>query len=163
MKFATIFSRLLWLAFALALQQCTPPTPMDRITRNPSLYMAQPKEHQRLIERGELSRDMTRDAVSLAWGNPSQTFEGTENGVIMERWSYLGRRNVYQDNFAFGYGNTWGGTWGAGNPWCCYGPGQFQSFGYGQQISQVPYQKAYVIFKNNKVQSWERIKLRPQF
>ncbi len=158
MKWKSFTHLLFWLGFALALQQCAPPTPMERITRNSSLYMAQPKDHQRLIERGELARGMTREAVSLAWGNPSQTFEGTENGNLMERWSYLGRRNVYQDNFALGYGNAWGGPWGT--PWC-YGPGQFQNFGFGQQISQIPYQKAFVIFKNNKVDSWERLKLRP--
>ena len=133
---------------------------MDRIARNPTLFMAQPREHQRLIERGELARGMSRDAVTLAWGAPSETYEGTENGDLMERWSYLGRRNVYHDNLAFGYGIGWGvparGAW-------CYGPGPYHNVGFAQQVSQIPYQKAYVIFKNNKVDSWERMKLRTPY
>jgi hypothetical protein len=161
MKWNQSIKLLILLAFTLALQQCTPPTPADRIARKPALYTAQPKEHQRLIERGELIRGMSRDAVSLAWGYPSETFEGTENGNQMERWSYLGSRNVYPDNLCYGYGNIWGGAWG--NPWSCNGPGQFQNFGFGQQISHIPYQQAFVIFKNNKVDSWERMKRRSQY
>jgi hypothetical protein len=60
MKSKSFTHLLFWLGFALALQQCTPPTPMERITRNPSLYMAQPKDHQRLIERGELARGIIK-------------------------------------------------------------------------------------------------------
>lgn len=141
------------------LSQCTPPSAVDRIARNPSVYMAQPKAHQSLIQRGELARGMSRDAVMLAWGRPSESFEGTEKGVNMERWNYLGSRTTYQDNFGMGFGNAWGGPWVG--PWggpFCGGPGMFQSFYYGPQAIRTPYQKATVLFVRDKVESWERMK-----
>ncbi len=90
---------------------------------------------------------MPPDAVYLAWGSPSQTYQGSKKGQIAERWDYSGSRPVYTTGF---YGSY------AYGPYHPYGRYSGLGFGVGPEVTYIPYRAASVWFLNNRVDSWER-------
>ncbi len=135
------------LSTALFFTSCAPMTPQARIEKQPEKFAALPKKDQALVEQGQISRGMSRDAVLIAWGAPNQSYEGSKNGKAIERWDYVGSRPVYTSSFYGGYGAGY------------YGPyGRYPALGYGigPDIAYVPYHIASVWFANNGVESWER-------
>ena len=97
----------------LAFSSCVPSTPQARIAQNPQVFAALPKKDQSLVERGQVARGMSPDAVMLAWGYPSRRFEGSKDSKRTERWDYAGSRPVYTSTFYGGYGYGYG-RWGYG-------------------------------------------------
>jgi hypothetical protein len=90
---------------------------------------------------------MSPDAVVLAWGAPSRRYSGVSNGTASERWDYMGSQPVY--------GNTFGyGGWGGWNRWGGYGCGG--PFMYND-VTFIPYRRATVLFKNQRVEAWEKM------
>lgn len=86
-----------------------------------------------------------RDAVYLAWGPPSRTFQGSKNGRRTERWDYAGMRAVYTNNFYGSYG------------YWPYGPrSRYACYGIGPEVTYLPYRIASVWFLDNRVDAWER-------
>lgn len=128
---------------------CVPPTPLSRIDRDPRKFEALSPTHQALVKRGEISRGMPPAAVEIAWGNPSQRFEGVQNGKLIQRWDYTGSRPIYGNSFYGGFG--YGGFGRFGN---CHPMG----FGFGPDVTYVPYRIASVWFLNNRVDGWERLR-----
>ncbi len=133
------------LAAGLLLASCVPSTPQARIQQNPQKFSALGPKHQALVQQGRIERGMTPDAVYLAWGAPSGTFQGSRQGKFTERWDYAGSRPVYVTNFygAYGYGG--------------YGPyRRYGYYGFGPEIAYVPQHIASVWFVNQRVDAWER-------
>jgi hypothetical protein len=126
---------------------CAPSTPQARIQQNPQLFESLSAEHRSLVENGRISRGMSPDAVQLAWGAPSRTFQGSSAGKDFERWDYSGSRPVHVTSFHGGFGNDWR-----------YGRRGYSSLGWGigPDIAYVPYHIASVWFSNQRVDSWER-------
>jgi hypothetical protein len=124
---------------------CAPATPEARIANNPALFDSLPAKHQELVRQGEISRGMSSAAVTLAWGNPSRRYSGMQNGSSTERWDYTGSQPVYSSQFGYGYGGY------------SHGYGHYNSFGYSPEITYIPYRRATVLFKNQRVDSWEKM------
>ncbi|MEO8614118.1 MAG: hypothetical protein ABI600_03175 [Luteolibacter sp.] len=134
-------------AAALVLGACAPSTPQARIERNPQKFASLSRRDQSLIQQGQIAHGMSLDAVALAWGPPSQRFQGFKEQQSTERWDYAGSRPVYSTGFYGSYG--YGG----------YGPyGRYSPLGYagGPEIAYIPYRLASVWFVDNRVDSWER-------
>jgi hypothetical protein len=130
---------------------CAPSTPQTRIQRNPQKFETLGAKHQSLVQQGQITRGMTTDAVYLAWGAPSGTFQGSKDGKATERWDYTGTRPVTVTNFYGGYGYGYG-------PYGAYGRHGYGDYGFGlgPEIAYIPYRVASVWFVNNRVDSWER-------
>ncbi len=140
--------KLLWLlAIPMLAASCVPSTPEARIQRNPAAFAALSRPQQDLVRQGQISRGMPREAVQLAWGDPSRSFQGSRNGKNTERWDYAGSRPVYVNSFYGGYGYGFS----------TYGPYRSQAYyGFGPEVAYVPYRIASVWFIENRVDSWER-------
>ena len=132
----------------LAFSSCVPSTPQARIAQNPQVFAALPKKDQSLVEQGQIARGMSPDAVMLAWGYPARSFDGFKDSKRTERWDYAGSRPVYTSTFygGFGYGS--------------YGHHAYPGYGYGfgPEVTYIPYRVASVWFVNARVDSWERLR-----
>jgi hypothetical protein len=133
----------------LLLASCVPSTPQARIERNPGKFAALGAKHQSLVQQGQIARGMPPDAVYLAWGAPSRSFQGYKDGKNTERWDYAGSRPVYTTGF---YGSYGYGPYGYRGR---YGYSGF-GFGMGPEVAYIPYRVASVWFVNSRVESWER-------
>jgi hypothetical protein len=132
---------------AVAFSSCASPTPQSRIAQNPAKFNSLPDKHKQLVEQGQLARGMSPDAVLLAWGEPERRTEGSAGGVPTMRWDYAGLRPVYSTGFYGGYGY---GGWGR------YGRRGYPYGGVSPSVSYVPERRASVLFRQGKVDSWER-------
>jgi len=131
-------------AFSLLLASCATNTPAKRIARNPEMFENLPRKQKTLVEQGKIDRGMSPEAVFLAWGNPDRRIEGEKAGVPTMRWDYYGLYPVHTTGFFGGFG------WGSG---CFYG-GPYYSV--APQITYLPERRATVVFRNRRVDSWER-------
>ncbi|MEI8038162.1 MAG: hypothetical protein WCJ14_07205 [Verrucomicrobiota bacterium] len=155
-KFLAAFALGLWLT------ACVPSTPQTRIQENPRQFSALNAKQQALIQQGQICRGMPTEAVYLAWGRPSGSFQGSQDGKATERWDYAGLHPVQTTSFYGGYGyGDFGGYGGYGR----YGYGRYGryggpvvGFGYGPQVAYVPYRTASVWFIDQRVDAWERAK-----
>ena len=137
---------LLSISALLLFNSCAPVTPQQRIENNIGVYNSLPPREQELVKRGELARGMSPDAVFMAWGPPSRRYQGLQNNAATERWDYEGSKPVYSNSVGMGYG---------------YGTGYYgrragySSLSISPEVAYVPYRRATVLFKNNRVDSWE--------
>jgi hypothetical protein len=135
------------LALACLLGACAPVTPEERIAKNPTLFQSLPAKHQSLVQQGEIARGMSHDAVILAWGKPSRRYSGMHSGGTTDRWDYFGSQPVYNNHFGIAHGYGYGHR----------GRGSYNALAYSPEITYVPYRRATVLFKNQKVDSWDRM------
>lgn len=138
------------LTAGLLLVSCVPSTPQTRIQREPEKFAALSAKHQSLVQKGEISRGMPADAVYFAWGRPSRVFQGSKDEKTTERWDYAGSQPVYTTGFYGAYGYPYRG----------YGRYGYTGlgFGFGPDVTYIPYRVASVWFLNSRVDSWERVK-----
>jgi hypothetical protein len=147
------------LCTGLALSSCVPSTPQTRIQQNPRLFSSLSSNQQSLVQQGQLCRGMSPDAVFLAWGRQSGSFQGSKDGKLTERWDYAGTQPVMTTSvystYGYGYGSGYGryghGRYGYGR----YG-GPVVGVGIGPEVAYIPYRYASVWFVNQRVDSWER-------
>lgn len=130
----------------LLFSSCVPSTPQARIEQNPGKFAALGKNEQNLVRQGQISRGMSPDTVTLAWGYPDRRFEGYRNSKRSERWDYSGSRPVYTTSFYGGYGYGRYGRRGYSG----------LGLGFGPEVTYIPHHLASVWFVNNRVDSWER-------
>jgi hypothetical protein len=143
-------TRLLLLAMITVLAACAPTTPEARIEDSPTRFWKLSDDDQALVRQGRIRRGMSPDAVYYAWGKPSREYSGADEDSATMRWDYAGSTPVYSAPF---YGTY--GTYGCGR----YGRyGCYPSYGYAvsPQVTYIPYRKATVWFRDNRVTKWER-------
>ncbi len=131
---------------SLVFSACAPLTPQARIDRNPQKFASLTRKEQNLVRQGQIAHGMSPAAVEIAWGLPSQRFEGYKDRKSTERWDYAGSKPVYSTSFY--------GGWGYG-PYNPYGRYSTLGYGIGPEVVYVPYRIASVWFINNRVDSWE--------
>ena len=144
---------LVLLTAALLASSCVPITPQTRIQHHPQLFDALSPSERDLVQRGELAKGMSQDAVFLAWGPPAMRYEGYHQGKASMRWDYTGARAVYSDSFygVYGYGR-YGYHGHYAHPYGAY------AYGFAPELTYVPYRRASVWFVNNRVDGWERLR-----
>lgn len=137
----------LLLLVAGLLASCAPSTPETRIAANPAKYEKLSSKHRELIRQGKIDTGMPSDAVALAWGSPSRRYEGGDGNARTSRWDYAGSKPIYTTGWYGGYGR--------------YGPyGRYGRYGYAvaPEVTFVPYRRASVWFRNDRVSKWERVR-----
>lgn len=136
---------LLAAGLSLLLANCTLSTPQARIEHNEALFSSLSLKDQRLVQRGEIAKGMSKQAVYLAFGDPHRVVKGHKGDRPFERWDYtrLRARYVHRYHGFFGRG--------------CRGHGY--GFGLSPSIQYVPYRSASVIFHDGSVSSWEQLGL----
>jgi hypothetical protein len=139
------------LLVSLVFSGCAPSTPQARIEKYPEKFAALSKKEQALVLQGQIDRDMSMDAVMLAWGAPDRSFEGSKNAKLAERWDYFGTVPVYSPP-AYVYGAYRYGGYGRYRGYPGYG------FALGPEVDYVPYRAASVWFTDRRVDSWERLR-----
>ncbi len=141
------------LTLGLVACSCVPSTPQARIQQTPAIFAALSPKEQQLVQRGEIAKGMSPNAVLLAWGTPAVRYEGSQKGRSSVRWDYTAAYPVYTNTYfgAFSYGGY--GHYGHhGYPYHGYG------FGFAPEISYYPYRNSSVWFINNRVDAWERLR-----
>jgi hypothetical protein len=138
-------------ALGLLAASCAPSTPQTRIQQHPQQFAALSTKEQSLVQRGELAKGMSPDAVLLAWGSPAMRYEGYQQGRAAERWDYTAARPVYANPYFGAYSFAGYGHYGH-YPYSGYG------FGFGPELAYLPYCRASVWFVGNRVDSWERLR-----
>lgn len=119
-------------------------TPASRIERNPEVFASLTNQQKQAVLQGRIEKGMPPGGVFLAWGHPSSVAEGVLNGTPSLRWIYTSLQPVLTPTWGMGY-------WG---PWGPYGRG-FYGGGLYDDITYIPVDCGYVLFKNNVVDSWE--------
>ena len=137
---------LIAISSGLFFASCAPTTPLARIQQQPEKFEALNTKQKQLVEKGQIDRGMSQDAVYLAWGAPSRVFQGSKNERVTERWDYAGSRPVYTNTFYGSYGRYYG-------PYRHYG---YSGYGWGPEVTYIPYRIGSVWFIDNRVDSWER-------
>ncbi len=129
---------------SLCFVSCAPSTPAYRISESPQAFERLSPKEKELVSRGEISKGMGQDAVTLAWGNPERRLEGQRGGRSTERWEYRGTQAVVTNGFFGGYTSSY--------------YGRFRYGGFGPQVTYVPYTRSMVLFVGGRVEEWERVK-----
>lgn len=128
---------------AVLLASCAPSTPATRIAANPAKYEKLSPKHQELVRQGRIDTGMTPDAVALAWGSPSQRFDGHDGKARTSRWDYSGSRPVYSSSWYGGYR---------------YGYYSRYAWSIAPEVTFIPYRRASVWFRNDRVSKWEQVR-----
>lgn len=132
-------------ALVLSLASCQSATPATRIAENPVMFRSLPQEQQVMVQQGRISEGMSQDAVFLAWGLPNNApYEGQKNGKHITRWVYTYQEPVMSTPTV---GPVYWGPYG----W-------YEPAFYGTGTVYIPRTAATVLFENNKVVSWEKLK-----
>ena len=108
------------------------------------------------MQRGEIAKGMSQDAVVLAWGSPAAAWEGYHKGANSLRWDYFASQPVVTNHYygAYGFGGYGYGGYGHHGRYGYTGYG----LGFGPEVAYIPYRKSTVWFVNNRVDSWERLR-----
>lgn len=133
----------LCLVVAGGLSSCTSALE-HRITKNPQLYQRLSVQDQGLVSRGEIREGMTKEAVFLAWGRADYISSGKDRGAPIDKWIYLDSHPVYTPTYRFGFGPMYYG-YGYAGYWDPYWAG------WGPSVTYMPYQRATVEFRNDRV------------
>ncbi|MGB6223008.1 hypothetical protein [Haloferula sp.] len=144
--------RFLVAALIVLVAACAPSTPETRIEANRAAYQALSARQQTLVSQGQIEEGMPSQAVYIAWGRPGRDYIGEDEGTATRVWEYTGAQPVYSTNYAAGYGYGYGRYGGYGR----YRRGAYYGYDISPQVTYVPYRKASVWFRNDRVTKWER-------
>lgn len=120
------------------------------MAKNPEMVGKLSVKERGFVERGQLTRGMSKDGVYLAWGAPEQRFEGYAEGGMTERWDYTTTKTVSAPQFSLGFGFGSYGRYRRG----------YSGLGFstGPDFATVPVHAASVWFTDGRVKSWERVR-----
>ncbi len=144
-------------AAALLLSSCVSPI-QRRVSAFPGMYSELSEKEKEAVQMGQVREGMSRDAVYLAWGNPTRIMTGKREGKSFERWGYVAYQQVVAPGYGYGYGYGYGagigvGYWG-GRHHRGYG-GFYEPFYYGgPAVAYVPTDGRHVEFVGGKVTSY---------
>lgn len=79
-----------FLVACLLLAACATSTVEKRRAERPEVYAALSDAHRALVDKGDITVDMTEDAVYLAWGKPDQILSRGDKSGKTIRWLYEG-------------------------------------------------------------------------
>ena len=88
MKRPTIRQALLACAVSLTFFFAGCTTIDTRIAERPEAFRSMSPADQALVQNGRIREGMSKDAVYIAWGPPSQRAPGRNRGSIVETWIY---------------------------------------------------------------------------
>ena len=144
--------RLIAAALALLLVACAPSTPQSRIEANPAAFAGLTERQKGMVQQGQIEEGMPPQAVFIAWGKPSRDYMGSDGKTPTRVWDYGGSQPVYSTRYYGGIG--YGGYRGYRG---YRGRGYNYGYGISPQVTYVPYRKATVWFRNDRVTKWERV------
>jgi outer membrane protein assembly factor BamE (lipoprotein component of BamABCDE complex) len=99
------FTLIVFTPCILGVSSCATNPRQKRISNNPDLYNALSAKEKSLINNGQIKQGMNKKAVYLAWGDPSRSSKGENNGTLYERWYYYNYTPYYTGSFFGGYGH----------------------------------------------------------
>jgi len=138
----------LFALFTLAFTSCSS-TVTSRIEKNPALYNNLNTKHKALVDKGQITTGMNKEAVFLAWGNPADIGKGESSSKgRFERWTY----NSYQPVYSHSISGYYGSSHSRYRPRSPYG----YYPGINSHVRYVPYRNAQVDFKNGRVIDWKK-------
>ncbi len=131
-------------------------TAQSRIARHPEFFAKLSTKHKDLVSHNRVTEGMSKEAVYLAWGDADEIKKRSRKNRIIETWVYLRYQPVYTRRFGvgYGYGHGRGGYYGYGD-YYRYGGYYGNSFGYGTDVTYLPYLGAKVEFTKGRVSFWE--------
>lgn len=130
------------------LTSCQTATPASRAAQTPGVLESLSAEDRDLVLKGTISEGMSRDAVTIAWGQPDGVSHGSMDGKRVETWRYTTLRSIYRPYYGLGLGYGYG--YGRG-----YGRGFYPGAMFGMGPDYVPVTSSVVRFRNNRVIAWE--------
>ena len=93
----------------MLLSSCVSPIER-RVSSFPGMYSKLNEDEKKAVQMGQVREGMSRDAVYLAWGNPTRIMTGKREGKAYERWGYMAYQPVVMDGYGVGMGmGYWGG------------------------------------------------------
>ena len=118
--------------FALVFSSCaTNNTPTTRISKSPEIFQQLSPSDQELAKQGKVKEGMTKNAVLIAWGEPSKINKGSKDGAGFEKWYYATSTPVYNSSVSVGIGHGGFGRRGFGKRGFGRRYRRHGSFGYG--------------------------------
>jgi hypothetical protein len=76
----------------------------SRIQEKPAAFQRLSASDQALVRDGKIREGMSRDAVYIAWGEPSEHAPGRNRGQIVDTWIYYATvAGEYEGPFYYGY------------------------------------------------------------
>jgi hypothetical protein len=140
---------------AIFLSSCASSTPQGRLSANPAMAGSLSPAQREAVLAGKISEGMTRDAVYLALGRPSNVRKGSSSGKETEVWRYTNLQPMPTSTFYMGGGLP---VYGVGLGGGYFGPrgGRFMGPAWGMGTDYVPVTSALIRFENGIVVSWER-------
>lgn len=136
------------LCVALALTGCARSTIETRKKERYGAYESLKPEFQDLVNQGRIEVGMPRDAVYIAWGEPSETITSQSAAGTLETWVYIGTRLESHGYWTYGprYGYyRRGHRYGYGVPY------------FDHAYYPVNYTAAEVLMEKDLVKSWRRL------
>lgn len=125
----------------LLLAGCATSTVEKRRQERPAAYANLSPEFRSLVDQGRIKVGMSKDAVYIAWGKPSEVIQGESSSGPIETWLYYG--SYLQEYSYWRYNDYWyRGGYFAGAP--------YMDYDYYPQY----YVRGDVTFENGVVKSW---------
>jgi len=128
----------LTLVGAFTLSNCATNPRQKRITKNQDIFTQLTRDQQVLVQQGQIKEGMDKKTVYLAWGEPSRSSKGADNGTSFEKWYYYHYSPTYSGGFYGGYGHRG-----------YYGTSLARSSDYSSEL------EAKVEFRKGIVYNWE--------
>jgi hypothetical protein len=101
------------LSLTFILTGCT--TIETRISEKQEAFRRMSPQDRALVQQGKIREGMTKDAVYIAWGPPSQIVPGRYKGSVVETWIYdATAAGDYPGPFYYGYPYGYGLGYGFG-------------------------------------------------
>lgn len=136
--FQRSFAATLLLVGIFTLSNCANNPRQKRISENQDIYTKLSRDQQALVQQGQIKEGMDKKAVYLAWGDPSRSSKGAENGMSFEKWYYYLYSPTYSAGFYGGHGHRG-----------YYGTSIRRSNDYSSEL------EAQVEFRKGIVHNWE--------
>ena len=143
------FRALVLISLSTLVSSCANRNPGERrLNKFPELSNNLTDQERSLIARKEIAEGMSQDAVFLAWGRPDRVRTSSQNGRKSETWTYLGSTPVASPSISVGVGSRGFHSRLGVHP----------TVRYGTNVDFARHVEREVIFVNDRVIRWERVR-----